>query len=90
MVLVLNKTRLPPEALFVLRYQKLLAVSRPGGAYHELLNDFDRAMLPWLARFQELAAYKRRPVEGALTGPALTEYYSRLLTKYGLNGALRW
>ena len=50
MVLQRNHTALPPEALFVLRFQKAYSLTR--GAYAELTDDYDTAMLPWLAAFQ--------------------------------------
>jgi Myo-inositol oxygenase len=52
MVLQLNKTNLPPEALFLVRYQKFHALTCDGGAYEELLSSHDRDMLPMLKRFQ--------------------------------------
>ena len=50
MVMQRNHTALPPEALFVLRFQKAYSLTR--GAYAELMDDHDVAMLPWLAAFQ--------------------------------------
>ncbi|KAK9811675.1 hypothetical protein WJX72_008154 [[Myrmecia] bisecta] len=90
MVLLLNRTELPPEALFLIRHQKFAALTRPGGAYADLLDADDRHMLPWLQRFQELAAYKRKPLEGRLSGQAFKDYYSRLIAKYIPQGAMRW
>ena len=90
MVLAMNRTRLPPEALFVLRYQKFAALLRPGRPYGELLSEFDRGMLPTLGAFAELAAYRRREVPGALEGAALREHYDALLEKYIPQGELRW
>ncbi len=52
MVMQRNHTALPPEALFVLRFQKAYSLTR--GAYTELMDDYDTAMLPWLAAFQVL------------------------------------
>lgn len=50
MVLQHSNATLPPEALFVLRFQK--AHSFQKGAYSELMDAQDRAFLPWLASFQ--------------------------------------
>ena len=50
MVLQHSSATLPPEALFVLRFQK--AHSFQKGAYSELMDAQDRAFLPWLASFQ--------------------------------------
>ena len=89
-VLLLNRTRLPPEALFIVRHQKFAAAER--GAYDELLSPSDRALLPWLPRFRELARYKRRPAPpgGHLADPGFREYYGRLIAKYIPGGVLRF
>lgn len=50
MVLQRNGAPLPPEAFFVLRYQK--AASFTHGAYSELMDEQDRACLPWLKTFE--------------------------------------
>eukprot|EP00891_Asterochloris_glomerata_P008150 jgi/Astpho2/8150/Aster-03082 len=52
MLLVLNRVKLPPEALFVLRHQKFKALMDSRGAYWQLLSDRDVRMLPWLEAFQ--------------------------------------
>ena len=57
MVLQRNGAPLPPEALFVLRFQKAHSFSK--GAYADLMDDQDRACLPWLAAFQVRAAPRR-------------------------------
>lgn len=90
MVLAMNRTQLPPEALFLLRYQKFGALLRPGQPYGELLSPFDRSMLPTLAKFRELSMYRRREVPGALEGEALKAHYDMLLAKYIPQGKLRW
>jgi inositol oxygenase len=89
-VLLLNRTRLPPEALFILRHQKFGAAGR--GAYRELLSPADRALLPWLPRFRELSRYRRRPAPpgGHLGSAAFREYYGGLIAKYIPGGALRF
>ena len=92
-VLVLNRTRLPAEALFLIRHQRFFALSRPGQPYAELLCEGDRMMVPWLARFRELSAYKRTPDQaqpGRLTGQAFRDYYNGLIRKYIPGGTLRW
>ena len=89
-VLLLNRTRLPPEALFIIRHQKFAAAER--GAYSELMSASDRALLPWLPRFRELSRYKRRPAPpgGHLSSAAFREYYGRLIAKYIPSGVLRF
>lgn len=90
MVLAVNRTRLPPEALFLVRFQKFAALLRPGRPYAELLSEFDRGMLPMLRSFVELAAYRRREVPGRLEGAALREHYAALLDKYIPQGQIGW
>lgn len=90
MVLARNRTLLPPEALFLIRYQKFAAVLRPGQPYGELLSKFDRTMLPMLEKFREIALYKRADVPGRLEGDALKQHYDELLAKYIPQGKLRW
>ncbi len=90
MNLARNRTMLPPEALFLIRYQKFAAVLRPGQPYGELLSPFDRGMLPMLEKFRDLATYKRVEVPGRLEGDALREHYDALLAKYIPQGKLRW
>lgn len=74
---------LSPRRAAPRRHQKLLALSRPGGAYRSLLSPGDAAALPLLSRFQRLAAFRRQPrPPGALEGAALVDYYTRLIHKY--------
>lgn len=91
-MLLLNRVRLPQEALFLIRHQRFNALSRPGEPYSELLSEFDHNMVPWLARFKELSAYKRKPdlPGGCLKGDAFREYYDGLIRKYIPDGKLRW
>lgn len=90
---MLNRTKLPPEALFLIRHQRFFALNRPGQPYSELLCESDRMMVPWLARFRELSAYKRMPDQAQperLTGQAFRDYYNGLIRKYIPSGTLRW
>jgi inositol oxygenase len=90
LVLALNKSSLPPEALWLLRHQRFAALLRPGAPYGELLSDFDRAMLPALGAFREATAYRRREVPGRLEGAALRGHYDALIARYLPPGPLRW
>lgn len=91
-MLLLNKTNLPAEALFLIRHQRFHSLNRPGAPYDELLSGSDRLMVPWLARFKELSAYKRKPPPpgGHLTGDAFRAYYSGLIAKYIPQGTLHF
>ncbi len=42
---------------FVLRHCNFLALTQPGGAYSELLNSVDLAMMPWLSKFQVITPH---------------------------------
>lgn len=93
LTLLLNNIALPQEALFVLRHQKFYSVTRPSGSpYQQLLSEADRSMLPLLASFQKLAAYRRvaLPAKSALKGQAQRDYYDSLLQKYQLDKQLAW
>lgn len=89
---MLNRTRLPPEALFLIRHQRFFALNRPSQPYAELLSESDRMMVPWLTRFRELSAYKRpdQAQPERLTGQAFRDYYNDLIRKYIPSGSLRW
>lgn len=90
LVLLKNRVPLPSEALFLIRYQKFLALFRNNQPYNELLSKSDRAMLPILKKFRELLVYKRRNIPGRLHGKELTAYYDSLIGKYIPQGSLRW
>ncbi|WIA31775.1 hypothetical protein OEZ86_002647 [Tetradesmus obliquus] len=91
MALVLNQTQLPEEALFMLRYQRCAAITKPGGAYRHLMSEADKALLPLLAAFQSLTAYRRvvLPPE-ALQGERLVQYYDELIARYLGEEKLFW
>ncbi|GBF97144.1 inositol oxygenase-like [Raphidocelis subcapitata] len=91
LVMVLNQVALPEEALFVLRYQKFYSLTRPGGAYGELLSPEDGAAVPLLAAFQRLAVYRRVELpDAALRGRELYDYYDGLIAKYVGHDKLFW
>lgn len=91
MLLVLNQTDLPEEALFMIRYQRCLALTRPGGAYRQLMSESDKNMLPLLAAFQGLVAFRRvqLPPE-ALKGEELVAFYDKLIAQYLGEAKLFW
>lgn len=72
------------------RYQKFFALTRPGStAYHQLLSADDKALLPLLASFQQLSAYKRVDLEPR-SEQELRAYYDSLIEKYIGHRALFW
>ena len=52
--------RLPEEALYVIRYHSFYA-AHSHGAYEELFDERDRALMPWVRRFQAFDLYSKRP-----------------------------
>lgn len=82
LVLLKNKTALPPVARFVLRYCNFLALTRPGDAYSEFLNSTDLAMMPWLHRFQAIQGSGQPSCHGQRVDAELRHYYDSLVLKY--------
>jgi inositol oxygenase len=54
------KDRLPDEALAMIRYHSFYAAHRDG-AYAHLMNERDRALLPWVRRFNPFDLYSKQP-----------------------------
>jgi inositol oxygenase len=110
LVLELNRVPLPAEAMFIIRNHKFAALTRrapgggggggaPGGGscYLPLCSDEDRALLPLLASFQELAAWRPAgrppmwpPGFTPLAGEALMAHYRGLVAQYVGPGKLQW
>lgn len=73
------KPYLPIEALYMIRYHSFYSWHREGD-YDYLCNDQDRAMLPWVQRFNPYDLYSKNP-----NRPVLSEvkpYYEDLMAKY--------
>jgi len=88
MVLAMNKTELPPEALFMIRFQKFRSSLKPCQPYNELMSDWDKQQLPKLKKFIEIIDYRRRDLSGSREG--IKEYCSHLIEKYIPRGILKW
>lgn len=86
-VLQHNGCTLPPEGQFIIRYHSFYAL-HTHGAYSHLLDDFDRAMLPWLQRFQKFDLYSK--ADDPMDVPALKAYYMALIHKYFPKYELQW
>jgi inositol oxygenase len=54
------RDRLPDEALAMIRYHSFYAAHRDG-AYTHLMNERDRALLPWVRRFNPFDLYSKQP-----------------------------
>lgn len=90
LVLLLNQTTLPPEAMAIIRYQKFASLTH-STAYHHLLSPEDTRSLPLLAEFQQLSRFRRVAMpDGVLQGDALVKYYSGLIAKYIGEDNLFW
>lgn len=77
--------------LLLRRYQRCYALTRPGGAYRQLMTAEDRQLLPTLAAFQGILQYRRMQLPaGALQGQQLYDYYNGLVNTYLGEEALFW
>ena len=75
----LVKDRLPMEALYMIRYHSFYAWHREG-AYDHLCNAQDRAMLPWVLKFNPYDLYTKSPHRPTLA--KARPFYEDLLAKY--------
>ncbi len=73
------KKYLPPEGSFIIRYHSFYSAHREG-AYSYLMNDHDRAMLPWLDVFSRYDLYSKS--EERLDIEALMPYYRELIAEF--------
>lgn len=78
--------RLPEEALYVVRYHSFYS-GHSADAYSRLFDDHDRAMMPWVRRFQAFDLYSKSP--NAPSRAQLLDYYRGLLERW-LPGVLDW
>ena len=75
----LLREHLPIEALYMVRYHSFYAWHREG-QYDHLCNAQDRAMLPWVQKFNPYDLYSKNPNRPLLA--AVKPYYEDLLAKY--------
>ncbi|OYX92189.1 MAG: inositol oxygenase, partial [Sphingobacteriia bacterium 35-40-5] len=73
------KDYLPEEGLYMLRYHSFYAWHREG-EYEHLLDDHDRAMLPWVKLFNPYDLYSKNPEQPDWN--KLKPYYQSLVEKY--------
>ncbi|MCO5614958.1 hypothetical protein L7F22_069244 [Adiantum nelumboides] len=78
-VMKLNKSTLPPQAFFIVRYHSFYSFHN-GGAYTRFMNDFDREMMPWLHTFNKYDLYSKSNV--LLDVEKVKPYYLSLIAKY--------
>jgi inositol oxygenase len=73
------KDYLPEEGLYMLRYHSFYAWHREG-EYEHLLDDHDKAMLPWVKLFNPYDLYSKCPEQP--NWDVLKPYYQSLVQKY--------
>lgn len=73
------KPYLPIEALYMIRYHSFYSWHREGD-YDHMCNDQDRAMLPWVQRFNPYDLYSKNPERPKLAD--VKPYYEDLMAKY--------
>ena len=87
MILALNATTLPHEALFIARHQRHGALLR--GGYRQFLDARDEAALAWLTRYVQQSTVAARVDDDR----RLRSYYDGLVAQFfpnNANGVLRW
>jgi inositol oxygenase len=75
----LTRNYLPQPAQYMIRFHSFYAWHREG-AYGYLLDDTDRAMLPWVQKFNPYDLYSKNPERPQLAD--LKPYYDSLMAKY--------
>lgn len=80
------KDYLPKEAAYIIRYHSFYPAHREG-AYDYFMNDYDREMLPLLAKFSDYDLYSKSPEK--LDIEALKPYYEELVAEF-LPEKLNW
>ena len=81
-----TKDYLPAESLAMLRYHSFYPWHREG-AYRQFENDHDRAMLPWILKFNEYDLYSKS--DEAPDTAALLPFYMELIAEY-FPSKIRW
>jgi inositol oxygenase len=73
------KDRLPPEALYMIRYHSFYAAHREGD-YGYLMNERDREMFAWVRAFNPYDLYSKSPERP--DRKALLPYYQELVAEF--------
>lgn len=85
-VLVENKTKLPEEALYIIRFHSFYPWHR-GDDYHFLTDEYDEKMLKWVRLFNNYDLYTKSADVPDIE--SLKPYYQKLIDKY-LPGIIRF
>jgi len=78
-VCVKNKSTLPEEGLFCIRYHSCYAIHQKG-AYQHLMTERDKELIKWLKEFQKFDLYSKLPDKPNME--ELLPYYQKLINKY--------
>lgn len=78
LLLLLNETKLPPAALFILRHQKFHTLN----SYSALFSPENLSWLPLAGSFRVLSAYRKVEVPNRLAPVDLRKHYDHLIAKY--------
>lgn len=82
-----NKTDLPEEALYIIRYHSLYAW-HDCNSYQHLLNEKDKRMLDWVKKFNKYDLYSKS--DKLFDLEKVKPYYQSLIDKYLHGGYLYW
>lgn len=85
-VLKNHKSRLPEQALYIIRFHSFYPW-HTGGDYYHLCSKHDLSMLPWVREFNKFDLYSKSPDIPDV--PALIPYYQSLIDKY-VPGLVKW
>ncbi|XP_071495257.1 inositol oxygenase-like isoform X1 [Diadema antillarum] len=85
-VLIKNKTTLPEEGLYMVRFHSFYPWHR-SGEYTYLMDNRDEEMLKWILEFNQFDLYSKS--DSVPDIDALRPYYQSLVDKY-LPGKLKW
>jgi len=79
-VCIKNKSTLPPQALYMIRFHSFYPWHKHG-AYSHLMDEEDKQMLPWVLKFNQFDLYSKdddHPVDVL----KLKDYYQSVIKKY--------
>lgn len=82
-----EQSTLPDEALAMIRYHSFYPWHN-AGAYHELMDDHDKAMLRAVKAFNPYDLYSKS--DGIPSAEELKPYYMELINEYFPNKVVRW
>nr|XP_027208846.1 inositol oxygenase-like [Penaeus vannamei] len=85
-VLKHNKSTLPEEGLYIIRFHSFYPW-HTGGDYTHLCDNRDQEMLPWIREFNKFDLYTKKEAEPDME--ALMPYYQSIIDKY-CPGTLKW